>query len=56
MINKHQKAGFQSYKLENENNMPSKDGIIHVNTQYTMLKDTILNILLTKKKENIGAL
>ena len=31
--NKHQKVKFQFFEFENENNMPSKDGIFREGTQ-----------------------
>lgn len=51
-INKLQKVRFLLFQFQNENNMPSKDGIVHVNKQSLKLKDTILNILLLMQKQN----
>lgn len=51
-INKLQKVRFLLFQFQNENNMPSKDGIVHVNKQSLKLKDTILNILLLMQNQN----
>ncbi len=46
----------QFFEFENENNMPSKDDIFHVNIQSPMLKGTISNNHLTMQKQNKEAL
>lgn len=48
MINKHQKVKFQSFQFENENNMPSKDGIVHEYKQLLMQIEKMLSIVLSK--------
>ena len=43
---------FQFFQFQNENNMPSYDGITHENIQFPILINTILNIPQTRQKEN----
>ena len=43
--NMHQKEESQSSQFQNENNMPSTDGIFHATKQLLKQKDTISNIL-----------
>lgn len=43
----------QLYQFQNQNNMPSKDGIFREGTQLAKWKDTILNIPLSMQVQNI---
>ena len=52
-INKLQKVRFLLFQFQNENNMPSKDGIFREGTQLAKWKDTILNIPLSMQVQNI---
>ena len=43
---------FQFFQFQNENNMPSLDGITRENILFLILINTISNILQTRQKEN----